>query len=95
MTRMPYDEAPPAAVPYSTDARVDAIIAVAGQCGYLPDRTLAEGITEQRDDAAEPDDGPMRHGADEPDLITTGDCGPEFCSRSTPQPWRSRKVSRP
>ena len=49
MTRTTYDvpDAPPPGGPYSANARVGGVVAVAGQCGYLPDRSLAQGITEQ------------------------------------------------
>lgn len=75
MTRMTYDvpTAPPPAGPYSANARVGAIIAVAGQCGYLPDRTLVEGITEQTRVALQNLMAALHAaGAEEPDLIATG-----------------------
>ncbi|HEY1700571.1 MAG TPA: RidA family protein [Trebonia sp.] len=37
----------PAGGPYSPSVRVGDIVAVAGQCGYLADRTLPSGITAQ------------------------------------------------
>jgi 2-iminobutanoate/2-iminopropanoate deaminase len=33
--------------PYSASVRIASQIAVAGQCGYRPDRTLVEGVTAQ------------------------------------------------
>lgn len=33
--------------PYSASARIGRHVAVAGQCGYLPDRSPAQGVTEQ------------------------------------------------
>jgi 2-iminobutanoate/2-iminopropanoate deaminase len=33
--------------PYSASVRIGSQIAVAGQCGYRPDRTLVEGVTAQ------------------------------------------------
>jgi enamine deaminase RidA (YjgF/YER057c/UK114 family) len=33
--------------PYSASVRIGAHIAVAAQCGYRPDRSLADGVTAQ------------------------------------------------
>lgn len=33
--------------PYSSSVRMDSFVAVAGQCGYLPDRSLVEGLAAQ------------------------------------------------
>jgi 2-iminobutanoate/2-iminopropanoate deaminase len=33
--------------PYSASVRIGAQVAVAGQCGYLPDGSLVEGVTAQ------------------------------------------------
>jgi 2-iminobutanoate/2-iminopropanoate deaminase len=33
--------------PYSASARIGTLVAVSGQCGYLPDRSLVEGIEAQ------------------------------------------------
>lgn len=33
--------------PYSASVRIGAQVAVAGQCGYLPDRSLPDGVTAQ------------------------------------------------
>ena len=33
--------------PYSASVRIGTQVAVAGQCGYLPDRSLAEGVGAQ------------------------------------------------
>jgi 2-iminobutanoate/2-iminopropanoate deaminase len=37
----------PAGGPYSPSARIGALVAVAGQCGYRPDRSLVEGLEAQ------------------------------------------------
>lgn len=75
MTRTTYDvpAAPPPRGPYSANARVGPIVAVAGQCGYLPDRSLAEGIAEQSRVALRNLMAALRAaGLDEPDVISTG-----------------------
>ena len=41
------DDAPKPAGAYSPSVEIGRLIAVSGQCGYLPDRTLVEGVTEQ------------------------------------------------
>jgi 2-iminobutanoate/2-iminopropanoate deaminase len=43
------ENVPVPAGPYSPSVRIGGggIVAAAGQCGYLPDRTLAEGLEEQ------------------------------------------------
>jgi len=33
--------------PYSASVRIGSMVAAAGQCGYLPDRSLVEGVTAQ------------------------------------------------
>ncbi|HET6504520.1 MAG TPA: RidA family protein [Amycolatopsis sp.] len=33
--------------PYSTSVRIGSFVAIAGQCGYLPDRSLADGLAAQ------------------------------------------------
>jgi 2-iminobutanoate/2-iminopropanoate deaminase len=33
--------------PYSASVRIGSLVAAAGQCGYLPDRSLVEGLTAQ------------------------------------------------
>src|ERR1700754_1172308 len=33
--------------PYSASVRMGSFVAAAGQCGYLPDRSLAEGLAAQ------------------------------------------------
>lgn len=33
--------------PYSASTRIGSMVAAAGQCGYLPDRSLAEGVAAQ------------------------------------------------
>lgn len=33
--------------PYSASARIGHVVAVAGQCGYRPDRSLVEGVERQ------------------------------------------------
>lgn len=38
---------PPQGGPYSHSVRIGSTIAVAGQCGYRPDRSLVEGVEEQ------------------------------------------------
>ncbi len=49
MTRIadPIRDAPQPGGPYSASARIGRIVAVAGQCGYLPDRSLVSGLTAQ------------------------------------------------
>ncbi|CUR56147.1 putative endoribonuclease L-PSP [metagenome] len=49
MSRRTYEVlgAPAPGGPYSANARVGRFVAVAGQCGYLPDRTLAVGVAAQ------------------------------------------------
>ena len=37
----------PAGGPYSPSVRIGAMVAVAGQCGYRPDRSLVEGLEAQ------------------------------------------------
>jgi 2-iminobutanoate/2-iminopropanoate deaminase len=37
----------PAGGPYSPSVRIGAMVAVAGQCGYRPDRSLVEGLAAQ------------------------------------------------
>jgi 2-iminobutanoate/2-iminopropanoate deaminase len=46
MTRIadPIPDAPQPGGPYSASARIGRIVAVAGQCGYLPDRSLAAAL---------------------------------------------------
>lgn len=41
------DGGPPAGGPYSASTRIGRMVAAAGQCGYLPDRSLVEGIPAQ------------------------------------------------
>lgn len=43
------ENVPPPAGPYSPSVRIvgGSIVAAAGQCGFLPDRTLADGLEEQ------------------------------------------------
>jgi 2-iminobutanoate/2-iminopropanoate deaminase len=36
-------DGPPSGGPYSTSTRIGRILAVAGRCGYLPDRSLVNG----------------------------------------------------
>jgi len=38
---------PKPAGPYSPGARIGRMVAISGQCGYHPDRTLAEGLEAQ------------------------------------------------
>lgn len=40
-------DGPPPGGPYSVSARIGALVAVAGQCGYRPDRSLVEGVQAQ------------------------------------------------
>lgn len=49
MTRIssPVENGPEPAGSYSASVRIGTTVAVAGQCGYLPDRTLVEGLTPQ------------------------------------------------
>lgn len=49
MTRIskPVTDGPPPGGPYSASVRIGKVVAVAGQCGYLPDRSLVEGVTAQ------------------------------------------------
>jgi 2-iminobutanoate/2-iminopropanoate deaminase len=47
MTRIAGAGGPATGGPYSASVRIGGLIAVAGQCGYLPDRSLAEGVTAQ------------------------------------------------
>ncbi|MCU1418406.1 MAG: hypothetical protein JWP32_2580 [Schumannella sp.] len=49
MTRIsnPVTDGPPSGGPYSASVRIGNIVAIAGQCGYLPDRSLVEGVTAQ------------------------------------------------
>jgi 2-iminobutanoate/2-iminopropanoate deaminase len=39
--------AAPSGGPYSPSVRIGAMVAVAGQCGYRPDRSLVEGLEAQ------------------------------------------------
>ncbi|MGA8115595.1 MAG: RidA family protein [Actinocatenispora sp.] len=39
--------APPSGGPYSPSVRIGALVAVAGQCGYRPDRSLVDGLAAQ------------------------------------------------
>jgi len=41
------DNAPQPAGAYSPSVQIGGLIAVSGQCGYMPDRTLVEGVAEQ------------------------------------------------
>lgn len=49
MTRIstPVTDGPAPGGPYSASVRIGYVVAVAGQCGYLPDRSLVEGVTAQ------------------------------------------------
>jgi len=40
-------DGPPPGGPYSVSARIGALVAVAGQCGYRPDRSLVDGVEAQ------------------------------------------------
>lgn len=40
-------DGPKPAGPYSASARIGPFVAVAGQCGYLPDRSLVDGVAAQ------------------------------------------------
>ena len=40
-------EGPAPGGPYSHAVRIGSTVAIAGQCGYLPDRSLVEGVTAQ------------------------------------------------
>jgi 2-iminobutanoate/2-iminopropanoate deaminase len=41
------ENVPAPAGPYSASVRIGRMVAAAGQCGYHPDRSLAEGLEEQ------------------------------------------------
>lgn len=49
MTRIsiPVTDGPEPGGPYSASVRTGNVVAVAGQCGYLPDRSLVDGVTAQ------------------------------------------------
>jgi 2-iminobutanoate/2-iminopropanoate deaminase len=49
MTRIanPVPNGPAPGGPYSASVRIGNVVAIAGQCGYLPDRSLVEGVTAQ------------------------------------------------
>lgn len=75
MTRTTYDvpDAPPPGGPYSANARVGRVVAIAGQCGYLPDRSLAQGISEQTRVALQNLMAALKAaGVEESDIISTG-----------------------
>jgi 2-iminobutanoate/2-iminopropanoate deaminase len=40
-------DGPKSGGPYSASVRIGSLVAVAGQCGYLPDRSLVDGVTAQ------------------------------------------------
>ena len=65
--------APPPRGPYSANTRVGHVVAIAGQCGYLPDHSLASGCAEQTRVALRNLMAALRAaGAAEEDIVSTG-----------------------